>query len=80
MTNTKMLREYINASGYKLGYIAKRCGITYQAFCNRMNGSVEFRADEMRTLRGLLRLSTEESDAIFFASDVDETSTNVKNL
>lgn len=75
MTNTKLLRECIDASGYKIRFIAEKCGITYQAFLNRMNGDIEFRVDEMRTLRDLLKLSMEDADAIFFASDVDEMST-----
>lgn len=75
MTDIELLRKKIKESGYKISFIAQRCGITYQAFLNRMNGEIEFRADEMRHLRELLGLSMEESDLIFFASRDDETST-----
>lgn len=75
MTDIKMLRNAINLSGYKIRFIAEKCGITYQAFLNRMNGDIEFRANEMRTLIDLLGLSEAESYAIFFAKEDDETST-----
>ena len=29
MTNTELLREKINASGYKLQFVAEKCGLTY---------------------------------------------------
>lgn len=67
MTNTNMLREKISLSGYKITYIAEKCGITYQAFNNRMNGEVEFRVDEVRALKELLNLEDEEVNIIFYS-------------
>lgn len=67
MTNTNMLREKISASGYKIAFIAEKCGITYQAFLNRMKGEVEFRVDEVRVLKTLLNLSDEEVAIIFYS-------------
>lgn len=72
MTNTNMLREKISGSGYKIRFIAEKCGITYQAFLNRMNGSIEFRMDEVRELQSLLNLTPEEVHAIFFAENSDK--------
>lgn len=68
MTNTDMLKEKINLSGYKIGFIAEKCGITYQAFLNRMKGEIEFRIDEARALKEILNLTEEETNDIFFAN------------
>ena len=70
MTNVELLREKINASGLKITFIAEKCGITYQAFLNRLKGNVEFRMDETRTLTELLGLSEAEVMEIFFTKNV----------
>lgn len=67
MTNIDLLKEKISLSGYKIGFIAEKCGITYQAFLHRMKGEIEFRVDEARALKELLNLSEEETNSIFFA-------------
>lgn len=68
MTNTKLLREKIEQSGYKLRFIAEKIGITYQGFLNKINNRSEFRANEIQVLYDLLGLTEEERVAIFFAS------------
>lgn len=68
MTDTNMLREAINMSGYKITFIAEKCGITYQAFLNRLKGEVEFRVNEVRVLKSLLNLSDEDTAKIFYHS------------
>ena len=67
MTNTVLLREKIDASGYKLSFLAKKCGITYQAFLSRMKNEVEFRVNEVRVLKELLNLSDEDVAKIFYS-------------
>lgn len=67
MTNTQLLREKINESGYKIYFIANKVGITYQGLLNKMNNRNEFRANEIQALFDLLNLSEEERNAIFFA-------------
>lgn len=75
MTDTKLLREKLEESGYKLRFIAEKIGITYQAFLNKINNDSEFRASEIQALHNLLHLTEEERVSIFFADKVDETST-----
>ena len=70
MTNTKLLREKIEQSGYKLRFIAEKIGITYQGLLNKINNRSEFRANEIQALYDLLGLTEEERVAIFFASQV----------
>lgn len=68
MTNTKLLREKIDQSGYKLRYIARKVGITYQGLLNKINNRSEFRANEIQALYDLLDLTEKERVDIFFAN------------
>lgn len=67
MTNTKLLREKIDQSGYKLRFVAEKVGVTYQGLLNKINNRSEFRANEIQILYDLLGLSEEERVSIFFA-------------
>ena len=64
MTNTALLREKIDESGYKIG-------ITYQGFLKKINNESEFKASEIQGLKELLNLTDEERDKIFFTLCVD---------
>jgi len=66
MTNTKLLREKIDQSGYKLRFIAQKIGITYQGLLKKMTNETEFKASEIQALYVLLNLSKEEREDIFF--------------
>lgn len=67
MTNVNLLSQKIQESGYKKSFLAEKCGICYQAFINRMKGIVEFRIDEIRVLRDILKLSDREVIIIFLS-------------
>lgn len=67
MTDTELLREKIENSGYKLQFIAKSLGLTYQGLLNKINNQSEFRASEIQALYDLLGLTEKERVAIFFA-------------
>lgn len=71
MTNTKLLRQKIDESGYKLRFIARKIGITYQCLLNKINNNSAFRANEIMALSKLLQINEEERSAIFFADFVD---------
>ncbi len=75
MTNTKLLRSYIGKSGYKLVFIAKQLDITYAGLLKKINNETEFKASEIQILCDLLNISLEDREKIFFAQNVDETST-----
>ncbi len=66
MTNTNLLRKKIDDSGYKLRYVAKRLGITYQGFLKKINNETEFKASEIVILKDLLNLTDDELQQIFF--------------
>lgn len=66
MTNTSLLRKKLDESGYKLRFIAKQLGITYQGFLKKINNETEFKASEIQALKEFLNLTDEERDKIFF--------------
>ena len=67
MTNTELLREKIKSSGFRMGYIADKIGISYQCFLDKVNNKHEFRASEIQILYDLLGLTEADRVEIFFA-------------
>ena len=77
MTNTKLLRSRIDASGYKMRFLAEKIGVTYQCFIQKVNNKSELKASEIKTLCLLLNLDERDRESIFFAEDVDKKSTSI---
>ena len=76
MTNTKLLNEYIECSGLKIGYIAKQLGLSRYGFMRKRDNVSEFFPSEIEKLCEVLKISTlEEKNEIFFAKEVSENST-----
>ena len=67
----ELLRKKIDESGYKLAFIAEKCGLTYQGFLPKLKGERQFVANEIAILTRLLNLTLEEQREIFFTVDVD---------
>lgn len=68
MTNTKLLNECIEKSGYKKSYIAKVLGLSAYGLAKKIQNETEFKASEINALCGLLGIvKPEEKEAIFFA-------------
>ena len=67
MTNTGLLEQYIESSGYKKGFVAKQLGITAYGFALKVNNKSEFKASEIEALCSLLKIGAEDKEAIFFA-------------
>ena len=69
MTNTALLNEIINRSGYKRSFIAHSLGLTAHGLAKKIKNEHEFKASEMDALCKLLRIeSLELRDRVFFAS------------
>ena len=75
MTNSKLLREYINRSGLKRTYVAKKLGLSYQGYLNKESGKSEFTQSEIQDLCNLLSITALDKERIFFAKAVDYAST-----
>lgn len=67
MTNTSLLKDYIEKSGYKRSFIAAKLGITAYSLAMKVNNESEFKASEMTAISDLLKIDAKTRDAIFFA-------------
>ena len=59
------LEQYIEKSGYKIGYIAAYLGITYVGFRYKVIGKNKFTVTEALMLQELLHISDEDFKVIF---------------
>ena len=64
--NTAEMRAAIARAGKTYRGLAKSLGISEQAFYNKLNGESDFKASEIKVLRGELNLTSEEINYIFF--------------
>ena len=72
MTNTKLLEEKINSSGYRKDYIADRIGITRQSLTKKINNETAFTVEEAQQWCDVLKITrAKEKEAIFFSNKVD---------
>lgn len=63
--DTQLLNEYIDKSGYKLGFIIDQLGISRQAFDKKMKNINQFRASEVYVLCDLLKINEDDKHKIF---------------
>lgn len=75
MPDLKLLESIISNSGMTMVAIAEKSGILRETLYNKMRGSSEFKASEIAGLSRALKLTSEQRDAIFFASDSELKST-----
>ncbi|MBU3819324.1 MAG: XRE family transcriptional regulator [Candidatus Faecalibacterium intestinavium] len=66
MVDTMRLREHIQKSGYKLGFIADKMGISSNTLRLKLMQQTDFKVEEARCLSQLLNLSAEERDDCFW--------------
>ena len=71
MTNVKLLRDKITQSGYKMTFLADKCGLSTFGFQLKVDGKNEFKPSEINVLKELLNLTNQEVMSIFFAENVD---------
>lgn len=73
MTNLTKLKEAIDNSGFKLGFIASQMGISQQTLYNKLNGNTKtFTIREVFALKKVLKLTDEEIEEIFLPERVKE--------
>ena len=71
MIKSNLLIEKIDACGFKLVFVAKQLGISYQAFLKKLNNETEFKTSEVMILKEILHLTDDEVMEIFFGQNVD---------
>lgn len=67
MTDTKLLRGLIEASGLKYNYIAKKLGLSAYGLQLKIENDNEFKASEITKFCEILNLDMKTRDNVFFA-------------
>ena len=68
MTNTNLLKQAIEETGLKIGFIASTVGISRQSLWNKVNNQSMFNQYEIDKLCEILNItSLKQKEAIFFA-------------
>ena len=68
MTNTEVLKNLIKDKGFKITYVAKHLGLSYQGFKNKLENKSDFTSTEIIKLCEILSLNDSSyRDSIFFA-------------
>ena len=68
MTNTDLLKDKIDKSGLKIGFISDFVGISRQLLWKKINNLTPFNQYEIDKMCEVLRItSLKEKEAIFFA-------------
>lgn len=68
MTNTQLLKDIIDKSGLKYGFIAKELGLSRYGLKKKIENESSFKAEEIQKLCIILRIdSYDEREKIFFA-------------
>ncbi len=76
VTNSEELNKLIRKSGLKRGHIADVIGISYYSLNKKINNESPFKAGEIQIMCELLGITDlEEKERIFFAEDVEKSST-----
>ena len=70
MLNIQLLDEKIQQSGFKIGFLHEKLGLSRNGFDKKRKGKTPFRVAEIYVLSDLLKLSDEEKEEIFFADKV----------
>lgn len=72
MTDTNLLRKYIEEKGYKLKYVAAYLGLSGYGLSLKLNNVNEFKTSEINKLCKLLGIqSLRDKEAIFFKEKDD---------
>lgn len=69
MTNTKLLRERIEAKGLKMSYIAEVLFITPRALLMKIENESQFKPTEIKALSRILDIESAEERELYFFYD-----------
>lgn len=71
MTNTTLLKEKMDQSGYKIVYIAEQLKMTQQGIYKKLKDGSEWNYSQVMMLKDILRLSDDDVNNIFFTDEVE---------
>lgn len=73
MTDTELLKSWIEKSGYKRKYIAEMLDLTTYSLQMKVENKVEFKPSEINKLCALLKITAlRDKERIFFSQKVAE--------
>lgn len=76
MTNTVLLKKKIQERGVKIGFLVKKLNTSYHWLNQKIENKRDFKAWEIVAMCEALEItSLEERDQIFFANNVENSST-----
>lgn len=70
MVNYALLRQTIDNRGVKVSHLAKVLDVTPQAMRKKLNGTIQFKVDELPVMANALFLAEEDIVAIFLCPNV----------
>lgn len=69
MTNTELLKEKVERSGLRTGFIAEKLNISRAGWYRKLKGESPFTAEQIQIMCDILHItSLREKEDIFFAS------------
>lgn len=68
MTDTKLLKQKIDESGYRFSWIAKQLNLSPYGLRKKVDGENEFKATEIMKFQEILKISNDERDKIFLSN------------
>ena len=71
MTNTILLKQYLDKKHFTMRQIADRLNIAPSTLSRKINNKNEFKTEEISRIQKLLNLTNKERDVIFFSHGVD---------
>ena len=74
MTNVNLLKEIITRNELSFTSVAKKLGITYVAFNNKLKGRYAFTLDEALALKRILSMTQTEWNKVFNSNETVSTS------
>lgn len=76
MTNTDLLKRKIQERGVKIGFLVEKLNTSYHWLNQKIEGKKDFKAWEIIAMCEALEItSLEEREVIFFAKNVEKSST-----
>lgn len=71
MTNVLEFKSAMIRKGFTIKKLASAIGLSTTTLSYKINNKREFTSSEIRVLKDILNLTTEERDKIFFGENVD---------
>ncbi len=76
MTDKNLLKYYTARQELNLSLLAERIGISESALYRKVNGDSEFKINEIKQIKEILKLNNDETFRVFFNENLTFTQEN----